>query len=151
MWKSGVFLLIVAAPAFAQPTPPVGPNANRPTVSPYLNLLRGGSPAINYFGIVRPELQMQQNLGQLQQQLNQANQNMQGLAENLVPAGEQVLPTTGHAVQFNNTLNYFNRMPGGSGVNTAGRPGMGMGTGLPRTPAPPTIGAGMGQLQRFGR
>jgi hypothetical protein len=33
----------------------VGPIA-RPTVSPYLNIIRGGDPAINYYGLVRPQV-----------------------------------------------------------------------------------------------
>lgn len=28
----------------------------RPIVSPYLNILRGGDPAINYYGLVRPQI-----------------------------------------------------------------------------------------------
>jgi hypothetical protein len=33
---------------------PVTNPLGTPVVSPYLNLLRGGNPAINYYGIVRP-------------------------------------------------------------------------------------------------
>jgi hypothetical protein len=33
---------------------PVTNPLGRPVVSPYLNLLRGGNPAINYYGLVRP-------------------------------------------------------------------------------------------------
>src|SRR5205814_6617577 len=40
----------------------------RPTVSPFLNLGRGGSGAINYYGIVKPQLDTQRNLQQLQQE-----------------------------------------------------------------------------------
>lgn len=29
----------------------------KPTLSPYLNLFQGGNPAINYFGLVRPQEQ----------------------------------------------------------------------------------------------
>jgi hypothetical protein len=31
-------------------------NISRPTVSPYLNIIRGGDPAINYYGLVRPQI-----------------------------------------------------------------------------------------------
>jgi hypothetical protein len=33
-----------------------GSQINRPTVSPYLNIARGGDPAINYYGLVRPQI-----------------------------------------------------------------------------------------------
>ena len=44
------------------------PNSGRPVVSPYLNLLNGNFPALNYYGGVRPLLQNQNNLAQQQQQ-----------------------------------------------------------------------------------
>jgi hypothetical protein len=34
--------------------------------SPYLNLARPGSPGINYYGLVRPEIEFRNNLQQLQ-------------------------------------------------------------------------------------
>ncbi len=43
--------------------PPVTNPLGRPAVSPYLNLLRGGNPAVNYFALVRPL----ENLEQFQQ------------------------------------------------------------------------------------
>lgn len=138
-----VLLGLCAMPAFAQPRPPVPPADSRPTVSPYLNLLRGGAPAVNYFGIVRPELQMQQQFGQLQQQLGQTNRNLQGLSDTLAPAGDQPLPATGHAATFNNTLGYFNRMPGGgSGRGNAG---------AMKAPTVPSAPAGSGLSRGFGR
>src|SRR4051812_28113370 len=40
---------------------------NRPTFSPYLNLLRPGAPAgLNYYGLVRPEFAFRNNIGGLQ-------------------------------------------------------------------------------------
>ena len=67
-------LLIASTVAFAQPMPGggVGGGAQRPTFSPYLNLLnRGNNPGLIYLGIVRPQQQMQQQFNQLQQQTNQ--------------------------------------------------------------------------------
>src|SRR5262245_51832883 len=44
-----------AGETYAQPAVPSRP-MGRPTVSPYINLLRNGnSAAFNYFGLVRPE------------------------------------------------------------------------------------------------
>jgi hypothetical protein len=59
-------LIGITAPAAAQypggnPTGVGGPYGNvprmAPPVSPYLNLLRGGIPAVNYFNFVRPMVQ----------------------------------------------------------------------------------------------
>jgi len=50
--------------------------------SPYLNLVRPGSPGMNYYGLVRPEVEIRNNLQQLQRnatrlqsQFNQATGN----------------------------------------------------------------------------
>ena len=49
--------------AVFNPYPPIPPNPNlslpyaQPALSPYLNLLRGGNPAVNYFLDVAPALQ----------------------------------------------------------------------------------------------
>lgn len=40
---------------------------SRPAVSPYLNLNRGGNPAINYYGIVRPQIQTNRAFQQIEQ------------------------------------------------------------------------------------
>jgi hypothetical protein len=37
-----------------------------PGYSPYLNLARPGSPGMNYYGLVRPEIEFRNNLQQLQ-------------------------------------------------------------------------------------
>src|SRR5262249_33630279 len=42
-----------------------------PTVSPYLNLARGGSAGINYYSLVRPQIDAQKNFAQLNQELMQ--------------------------------------------------------------------------------
>ncbi len=139
--------------AHAQPPYiPPGPYTP-PAYSPYLNLLRGlggarrGSPAMNYYGLVRPELDFRSNIQNLQQQVTTIG--MQTTAEQAASG----LPTTGHAVQFMNTARYFSgsvyrspltrtpgipgagAVPGGGtfpGAGTtpgggAGRPGLGTG------------------------
>jgi hypothetical protein len=62
-----------AAPSYYTPPvlrPSLQQPAFRPPVSPYLNLLNGGgSPAVNYYGIVRPELRFQTQSQQLSQQV----------------------------------------------------------------------------------
>jgi hypothetical protein len=89
-----------------------------PRTSPYLNLLRrGSSPAVNYYGLVRPEVEYRTAIGQLQQQ-TQANQ--QAIAG--VGAQGGVL-TTGNVAGFMNYGSYFQNagsgaggLPGGTGV-----------------------------------
>ena len=117
--------LMSAAPILAQPQVPGGA-VQRPVFSPYLNLLnRGTNPAVNYFGLVLPQQQFQQQAGQLQQQLNNASADFQSLqAQNTLLAGTLInsfLPATGNVATFNNTGNYFNRIGGGpGGVNFGG-------------------------------
>ncbi len=86
---SAVVLLSLVSTAQAQYRPvPQAPNPYGPRVSPYLNLLnRQTNPAINYYGIVRPQVQFNQaiqqqqadlgllrqqnNVGQLRQEIDQ--------------------------------------------------------------------------------
>jgi hypothetical protein len=90
----------------------------QPPVSPYLNIFRGGNPGINYYGLVRPQVQAQQNLQQLQlQQQFQAQQQVQQAQSQqailLSPAAQTgPLPTTGHPAYFNGTNRFFNSIPG---------------------------------------
>jgi hypothetical protein len=54
------------------------PAFRSPVVSPYLNLVNpGGLPAINYYGIVRPELQFSGEQQQLRQQLSRLEGDIQ--------------------------------------------------------------------------
>jgi hypothetical protein len=79
--------------------------SSQPTVSPFINLGRGAgvfNPAIDYFGIVRPELNFQttqQALGQQTAVLQQQVQQLEGL-----PPGSVV---TGVRAQFQNYGRYF--------------------------------------------
>src|SRR4051794_13123065 len=110
---AGLALLIgltVGSAARAQPHghPPGSPfggpgRASSPTFSPYLNLLRPGNQAVNYYGLVRPQQEFRSGLESLQQQYNTLNREVNTPSEN-GPAG---LPATGHAVTFMNTGRYF--------------------------------------------
>lgn len=123
----GIVTLLSAAPVLAQPQVPL---VNRsPAFSPYLNLLRGGvNPAVNYYGLVRPQIAFQQQSFLLQQQVNQNAQSLQTL-QTLSTAGlaaqQPMLPYTGHPVVFNNMGGgYFNNLAVGGGGG-GGRAGMG--------------------------
>src|SRR5262245_24899907 len=78
-----------------------------PTFSPYLNLLRGGtSPAINYYGIVRPEITFGNSLYQLGLQQNVLQGQALGNQGTELAAFTQ-LPATGHATGFMTQSRYF--------------------------------------------
>jgi hypothetical protein len=83
----------------------------QPRVSPYLNLLRAGSPpGVNYYDLVRPQIDNRAAILQLQQQ---------GLANQQAIAGlEANTPlTTGHPFGFQNHMRYFNNLgSGGAGL-----------------------------------
>jgi hypothetical protein len=94
-----VIFLATADRAFAQGNyRSFGP----PTVSPYINILRGGvNPAINYYGLVRPQLYFQNTLNQVQQQ--------QLSDESTLAAQGQpgAVPVTGHISYFRNYSHYY--------------------------------------------
>jgi hypothetical protein len=117
-------------PSYGRPLP----GYTSPAVSPYLNLLRRGSdPAINYYGIVRPQIDFRSSIAGLQQQVIglDTTVDQQGQAAALGP--------TGHPVTFMNYSHYF------SGINGAGRagapaPAAGAITGTPARASAPTRG-----------
>jgi hypothetical protein len=82
-------------PSFGRPG--TGSNTSR-----YLNLLRGGNPAINYYGLIRPQTDLSNSLLRLQTQQQALTQ-----AENQMING--LLPATGHSVRFFNYGSYFNQ------------------------------------------
>jgi len=131
--------------ASAQPRVPSGP-VGPPVVSPYLNLLNGGgNPALNYFGIVVPQMQMQQQLTQLQQQ----QQLQTGRAGENAQDPLNLLPSTGTVPVFDNTFGYFNRLNGaGGGVSVGGGSFNRMGGAFGATPAGGAGGAGAAGFQR---
>jgi hypothetical protein len=120
-------LLVAAAAGQAQYSPP-GPGRSYfsprgPNLSPYLNMLRGGDPAANYFLGVVPEQQRRYNERLFQSEI----QELQRREEALDTLGlSTTLPGTGHPAVFNNTLSYFN--------NYGVRPG------TPGAPATPAVG-----------
>jgi hypothetical protein len=85
-------------PQLGMPPPGLNPGA---AVSPYLNLLRRETiPGINYYGIVRPQVEFGNSILQLQEQGLLTRQEVNSEAERFAP-------TTGHPVQFQNAGRYF--------------------------------------------
>ncbi|MBL8799704.1 MAG: hypothetical protein JNM56_37830 [Planctomycetia bacterium] len=93
---------------------PVNP-ITRPTFSPYLNLLRrDNNPAINYYGLVRPEIEFRNSMNQVQQQLNSVQSTQ---IQNEAALGALA---TGHRTQFQSYGHYF-PAKGGAGAGGPGR------------------------------
>ena len=113
----GFLMLVTASSVPAQGTytrPMTSPNG-APAVSPYLNLVRGGNPAVNYYGLVRPQMDAQHALQQLQS----------GVAAPASSLPMDATPNSGHPVQFMNFSHYFNNNVGGglSGRGAGGQAG----------------------------
>src|SRR4051794_41899513 len=94
--------------------PYVGPVARpnygpgyRPQLSPYLNLLRGGDPAANYYLGTLPEFQRRANAQTFSSEISELDRRVLGN----VPTEEtrlfQPLPGSGHPTAFGNTGSYF--------------------------------------------
>lgn len=132
------------ASPFYQP-PGAMPNvynpANQP-LSPYLNLLRGGNPGVNYYYGVRPGTVGGTGQGLGAPFTASGGQRtlffpqLASAPDPLVPAevgGGSVLPPAGHPTAFNNTGGYFPSAFGNRGGG--GRPGLaGVGTSSARPP-----------------
>ena len=83
----------------------------RPSVTPYLNLYRSGSPvALNYYNLVKPELDFRASIAQLQ---TQTTTNQQGIAD-LANAPNTPI-ATGHVAGFMTQGGYFMSLGGGGG------------------------------------
>ena len=115
----GLFTGIFSGQAAAQfPSPVSGPIGRppqnplgTPTISPFLNMAQGGNPALNYFGLVRPQLQTQQQLRQLQQQQLADQAAIGGLT------GLGGFPlVTGHETRFMNYGTYYPPTVAGFGL-----------------------------------
>jgi len=120
----GLAFLFSAGPLHAQAPPITGNPANRPFVSPYINLLRGGSSAgVNYYGLVRPDIEFRAGIQRNQQQIVAGQQSYAELTSGL--------STTGHPVRYMNHWSYFLNNGIGAG-NVPRRPTL---PTLPQTPA----------------
>lgn len=107
--------LMVEQSTLAFPPPYGGPtfgSPNRPTVSPYLNLLqnRNQSAALNYYRAYRPEIEFRAN----EQRLGRSIRSLQNEFDRSRVAEQTEnsrLGTTGHSTVFGNTGSYFPGSP----------------------------------------
>ena len=100
--------------ASAQFTPGQPYQPYRPLVSPYLNLARPGNPGINYFGLVKPQIDVNRQLQQLQQQ-QQLQQTQLGMGFPQEDGSLAPYAITGHATSFFNYGHYYYQGLGSSG------------------------------------
>lgn len=125
MLRSGCIalgLIVAGGGGFASAQTIGGQFPAGPAVSPYLNLMRPGTPGgINYFNLVQPQMQFQSAISNLQQ--NQLAM-IPGPTMGNTPGG---LVTTGHSVSFGNYARYFPGATGGGGLGGVG--GFGGGAG----------------------
>jgi hypothetical protein len=118
--------------AWAQAGPTVTPGAygnspypyGTPRLSPYLNLLRGGNTAANYFLGVVPEVERRANARLFGTEIGELARRTEGAAE-----AQDIFPRlaeTGHAAVFNNVGTYFGsslQRPLATGAGSMSRPG----------------------------
>lgn len=123
---------VVQAQAMPYVRPQVYNPYSRPTISPYLNLTRpGANPALNYYGLVKPQMETTQALQHFQQELMPLTSGLGQAAEQTGIRQQSLLPTTGHQTTFYNYGNYFpvttGIRPGGTlgGTNSMSRPQFG--------------------------
>lgn len=121
-------VLLLGGVSTAQP--PAGPQL-APTFSPYLNLARrNGNPAINYYGIVRPQAQANNAIQSLENQSGAVNP-----FQNSGNSGEQPV-VTGNGFGFQSHRTYFqNQFQYGGFSNVNNRP-MIPSQGAPQAPSP---------------
>ena len=131
-------IALVPRAAHAQLTGPSNPSGYAPNMynratqplSPYLNLLRGGNNAVNYFYGVRPGTQPNAFTGMFGAGGTGQRQTFFPGADYLTdlldePRDATRVNPTGHPAGFNNTLNYFGPTSGqifarGAGGQQAG-------------------------------
>lgn len=140
MIASIVAALSLSGSASAQYSPYQQPT-RRPSFSPYLNLTRPGGATLNYFGLVRPELEFRRNIGGLQQQTNALTE-----AANNPNTVDQGIRPTGNSASFMNYSHYFGlRSSAPNPIGSAGGGGGGPGSfGVARQSGPGSFGTARG-------
>jgi hypothetical protein len=97
--------------------PPSTHLGNRAGLSPYLNLLRGGDPAANYFAGVVPAFQNRANFSQIRTAIQEVDQRSAAPAEGLELG--KPLDQTGHPTAFGYYSSYYPQLggrPAGAGA-----------------------------------
>jgi hypothetical protein len=95
------------------PNPPMSAPYIRPALSPYLNLLRGGDPAANYYLGVLPEYDRRYQTARFSQALQDLSTQVNLIDRALEDPSDlgvslQKLPPTGHSAGFMFNQGYYN-------------------------------------------
>lgn len=107
-----------------------GTDQRRPAFSPYLNLLRGGNPVLNYYGIVRPEQEFRATNQEFLGTFNRVDQRFEDAqAESL----RSRLQTSGHRVRFMSDLTGGSEGFGRAATGRLARPTIGQSSRLSTT------------------
>lgn len=107
-------LVMICGAAAAQSSGAAAPRSS-PPLSPYLNLLRGGNPAVNYFNAVRPGVQPGMVGNAMAMPTAGPRTTFFPGATTFAAADKQIAtgPTpTGRGATFNNTMGYFGQTSG---------------------------------------
>lgn len=141
-------LLAATAPGQAQfiYTQPATSPFYRPPISPFLGLGLPGNPAINYFGLVQPQITTANQLGLLQGQLYQQQALLGGYGGYGYPGTGLLI--TGYGAGFQNHWGFFQNWRNRATVLGAG--GLGGGTGLGLNAGAGYFGAGNPALLGVG-
>jgi hypothetical protein len=119
-----VVLVVGSGAARAQFQPPSRPNYGpgyRPQLSPYLNLIRGGDPAANYYLGTLPEFQRRSNAQLFSSEISDLDRRVFGAIATQEQRLEQPLPGTGHPTAFGYTGYYYGGTPPpGTGQRASG-------------------------------
>jgi hypothetical protein len=121
----------------ALPGQPLYGPGSRPMLSPYLDLTRGGIPAVNYYLGTIPEIQRRNNAQVFRSAILDLEARTSTGAVPLLTEEEELLrplPSTGHPTAFGVSAGYF-------GVGTTASGG-GLNRAAPTTPARPPSGRG---------
>lgn len=122
---------------------------NYPAFSPYLNMTRPGNPATNYYGIVRPQMEANQNFQQIEQGTfgNDPRFNASAGADgSAMPGMNRYYPDQARGLQTGHPTTYFyyshyyqfpNIKGGGGGAGSSGVAGTNSAFGRPTTQALP--------------
>jgi hypothetical protein len=135
-WGLAVAAVVFSSSAAtAQAINPYAGATPSPTISPYLNLLRYGNPPyLNYYGLVQPQLQAQEQFQNLQAQYAGLAANQQAMtAAGGLQTGTRFGYFTHRGYFLNNRGGLGGRLGGGLGGLTGGtgggvQPGAGTGT-----------------------
>lgn len=108
----GLVLCSAADAQLPQTAPPAGNTfgqaPRRPTVSPYLQLLRPEALEVpNYQTLVRPQIEMREAEAQNQRAIQQLQQEVANASPTMRTGASYMVRPTGHSSQFLNYLHFY--------------------------------------------